>query len=269
MGHGVLNLVFDTNPAGRGDDKTFVSGMLMGMARRRSATARFNSGDGQSRSADGQEGLSAPAGQRRNGKRGRPSHRPAASARFLRGVVGFGFARTSARRAAYSCTLGFQGEPAFGPPAFMHREAILDSPEAPISHHWLDSTHISFGVLTAGIVADRLQVRSQPFQRPRTGPTSVEYRDRLAGFDFRSRLLEPDANAVRCREAGAISSIRSNSSRASTRRGGRPARSLRTRSRAGWKFAGNDRLGQKAVEGRRRRRVRCRSFAQERPLDNL
>jgi hypothetical protein len=34
----------------------------------------------------------------------------------------------------------------------MHREAILDSPEAPISHHWLDSTHISFGVVTAGVV---------------------------------------------------------------------------------------------------------------------
>ena len=33
---------------------------------------------------------------------------------------------------------------AFGPPAFMHRMSSMDSPEAPISHHWLDSTHISF-----------------------------------------------------------------------------------------------------------------------------
>jgi hypothetical protein len=37
----------------------------------------------------------------------------------------------------------------------MHRESIMDSPEAPISHHWLDSTHISFGVLTGGVVLDR------------------------------------------------------------------------------------------------------------------
>jgi hypothetical protein len=58
---------------------------------------------------------------------------------------------------------GLPGEPAFGPPAFMHREAILDSPEAPISHHWLDSTHISFGVLTAGIVADRFKVEVSRF----------------------------------------------------------------------------------------------------------
>jgi hypothetical protein len=58
---------------------------------------------------------------------------------------------------------GLPGEPAFGPPAFMHREAIMDSPEAPISHHWLDSTHISFGVLTGGIVLDRVKVEVSRF----------------------------------------------------------------------------------------------------------
>jgi hypothetical protein len=58
---------------------------------------------------------------------------------------------------------GLPGEPAFGPPAFMHREAIQDSPEAPISHHWLDSTHISFGVLTGGIVADRVKLEFSRF----------------------------------------------------------------------------------------------------------
>jgi hypothetical protein len=58
---------------------------------------------------------------------------------------------------------GLPGEPAFGPPAFMHREAIMDSPEAPISHHWLDSTHISFGVLTAGLIVDRFKVEVSRF----------------------------------------------------------------------------------------------------------
>jgi hypothetical protein len=55
---------------------------------------------------------------------------------------------------------GLPGEPAFGPPAFMHRESILDSPEAPITHHWLDSTHISFGVVTAGVVLDRVKIEA-------------------------------------------------------------------------------------------------------------
>ena len=45
----------------------------------------------------------------------------------------------------------------------MHREAILDSPEAPITHHWLDSTHISFGVLTGGIVLDRVKLEVSRF----------------------------------------------------------------------------------------------------------
>jgi len=58
---------------------------------------------------------------------------------------------------------GLPGEPAFGPPAFMHRESIMDSPEAPISHHWLDSTHISFGVITAGIVADKVKLEVSRF----------------------------------------------------------------------------------------------------------
>lgn len=43
------------------------------------------------------------------------------------------------------------GEPALGPPAFMHRASALVDPMAPIGHHWQDATHISFGVLTAGV----------------------------------------------------------------------------------------------------------------------
>jgi hypothetical protein len=46
---------------------------------------------------------------------------------------------------------GYPGEPALGPPTFMHRLSAMDSPDAPISHHWQDSTHITFGVATAGL----------------------------------------------------------------------------------------------------------------------
>ena len=34
----------------------------------------------------------------------------------------------------------------------MHRFSGIEIPEAPITHHWLDSTHITFGVATAGLV---------------------------------------------------------------------------------------------------------------------
>lgn len=46
--------------------------------------------------------------------------------------------------------LGYPGEPAFGPVAFMHRPSSLYNPNAPISHHWQDATHILFGVSTLG-----------------------------------------------------------------------------------------------------------------------
>src|SRR5213596_338978 len=46
---------------------------------------------------------------------------------------------------------GYPGEPAIGPPTFMHRPSAMDDPDAPIGHHWQDSTHVTFGVATAGV----------------------------------------------------------------------------------------------------------------------
>jgi hypothetical protein len=51
---------------------------------------------------------------------------------------------------------GYPGEPALGPPTFMHRLSAMDNPDAPIGHHWQDSTHVTFGVATAGLVWSRL-----------------------------------------------------------------------------------------------------------------
>jgi hypothetical protein len=59
---------------------------------------------------------------------------------------------------------GLPGEPAFGPPAFMHRLSTMDSPEAPISHHWLDSTHITFGVVTAGFIHSNWKIEASGFR---------------------------------------------------------------------------------------------------------
>ena len=43
------------------------------------------------------------------------------------------------------------GEPAIGPVAFMHRPSSEGDPLATLAHHWQDATHITFGVVTAGI----------------------------------------------------------------------------------------------------------------------
>ena len=43
------------------------------------------------------------------------------------------------------------GEPALGPVAFIHRASAADNPTAPLGHHTFDSTHVSFGVVTAAV----------------------------------------------------------------------------------------------------------------------
>lgn len=55
------------------------------------------------------------------------------------------------------------GEPALGPTAFPHRLSAMDNPAAAISHHWLDSTHISFGVLTLGVARRQWQLEGSYF----------------------------------------------------------------------------------------------------------
>ena len=44
------------------------------------------------------------------------------------------------------------GEPALGPVAFPHRMSAWYDPLAVLGHHWQDATHISFGVLTLGLI---------------------------------------------------------------------------------------------------------------------
>jgi hypothetical protein len=59
---------------------------------------------------------------------------------------------------------GLPGEPALGPPAFMHRFSGSAIPVAPITHHWLDSTHITYGVLTGGVVVGRVKLEASAFR---------------------------------------------------------------------------------------------------------
>ncbi len=46
---------------------------------------------------------------------------------------------------------GLAGEPALGPVAFPHRPSAMPNPVAPITHHWIDSSHITFGLVTTGV----------------------------------------------------------------------------------------------------------------------
>jgi len=152
MAHGVLNLAYDHQSGRRGDDKAFGSGMLMGTARRPlgSGTLQFKAMVSPDPTM-GKRGypLLLASGETANG-RDRLIDRQHPHDFFME--LSASVSQQVASKSSVFLYAGLPGEPAFGPPAFMHREAILDSPEAPITHHWLDSTHVSFGVLTAGLV---------------------------------------------------------------------------------------------------------------------
>lgn len=56
------------------------------------------------------------------------------------------------------------GEPALGPVAYMHRPSAQNDPFAPLGHHWEDATHITFGVITAGVFTRTVQLEGTLFQ---------------------------------------------------------------------------------------------------------
>lgn len=56
------------------------------------------------------------------------------------------------------------GEPAIGPVAYMHRPSAQNDLFAPLGHHWEDATHITFGVVTAGVFTRSMQLEGTLFQ---------------------------------------------------------------------------------------------------------
>ena len=164
MTHGFVSLVYDRQGGPRGDTKTFSSSMLMTRAQR-------PLGDGTLGlrgmiSADplmGKNGypLLLQTGETADGQallvdRQHPHDL------FMELAATYSY-RISERDSVFAY-VGLPGEPALGPPAFMHRFSGEDNPEAPIGHHWLDSTHITFGVVTLGVVLDRLKLEASIFR---------------------------------------------------------------------------------------------------------
>jgi hypothetical protein len=66
-------------------------------------------------------------------------------------------------RGTWYAYLGFPGEPALGPVAFMHRASASENPSAPLAHHLQDSTHISYGVFTTGFTYRWLKAEGSIF----------------------------------------------------------------------------------------------------------
>lgn len=163
MVHGFATLIYDNQGGPRGDSKTFSTSMLMGSAQ--------HALGGGTLTLRGMVSLDPLMG-----KRGYPLL--LASGESADGVTKLidrqhphdAFMELSA---TYSHPItnglsgfvyfGLPGEPALGPATFMHRFPGMANPEAPISHHWLDSTHVTFGVLTAGLATRGVKLEGSVF----------------------------------------------------------------------------------------------------------
>lgn len=165
MGHLLLNGVYDHQSGPRGSNKGFASGMVMGMA-----TGALSDRDTvQFRAMLSPEPLMGrrgfpillAAGETADG-RTQLVDRQHPHDLFME--LSASYSRRIGEKGSAFVYVGLPGEPAFGPPAFMHRLSIMDSPEAPISHHWLDSTHIAFGVVTAGATWGGVKVEASRYK---------------------------------------------------------------------------------------------------------
>jgi hypothetical protein len=90
--------------------------------------------------------------------------------------------------------VGLPGEPALGPTAFMHRLSGMDDPEAPLAHHWLDSTHVSWGVATAGYTWQGVKLEASAFNGRE--PDQFHYNIQTGSLDSYAlrATLNPTAN---------------------------------------------------------------------------
>lgn len=152
MTHGYANLIYDHQGGKRGDDETFSESMLMAMTSRPLGEGRFGlRGMFSFDPFMGKDGypLLLQTGETPDGEtplidRQHPHD-------FLMELAATYSLPVTKDSSVYGY-FGYPGEPALGPPTFMHRFSGMDNPEAPLGHHWLDSTHITFGVATLGYV---------------------------------------------------------------------------------------------------------------------
>ncbi len=164
MIHGFANAIYDHQGGPRGDSKTFSTSMLMLM--------------GQRPLGDGTLGLRSMVSlDPLMGKSGYPlllqtgetadGHSPLVDRQHPHDLfmeLAVTYSMPLANDSSVFVYAGLPGEPALGPPAFMHRISGIDNPEAPIAHHWLDSTHITYGVLTGGYVLHNWKLEASAFR---------------------------------------------------------------------------------------------------------
>jgi hypothetical protein len=165
MTHGFATLIYDHQGGPRGDSKTFSENMLMGMATRPLGNGRL--GLRAMLSAEpwtvGRGGypLLLQTGETADGVHPLVDHQ---HPHDLFMELAATYSVPVGKDSSAFIYLGLPGEPALGPVTFMHRFSGVDNPEAPLGHHWLDSTHITYGVATLGWIRGGFKLEGSAFK---------------------------------------------------------------------------------------------------------
>ena len=163
MAHGYATAVHDDQGGPRGDRMAFVASMLMGMAQREVGGGRLTlKAMGSLDPLMGERGypLLLATGETADGQT-ELVDRQHPHDLFME--LSATYSRPLGEGTSGFIYLGLPGEPALGPATYMHRFSGHANPEAPISHHWLDSTHVTFGVATVGVVRDGMKLEGSVF----------------------------------------------------------------------------------------------------------
>ena len=78
-------------------------------------------------------------------------------------ALGFEYARALSENTTLQLYFAPVGDPALGPTAYPHRASAMELPQATLSHHLQDSTHISDDVITAGIAYGQFKLEASGF----------------------------------------------------------------------------------------------------------
>ena len=163
MVHGYAHLVYDHQSGPRGDSTVFSESMVMVMAQHGAGPGTLTL-----RSMLSLDPVMGPAGYPLLLQTGETANgiTPLVDRQHPHNLfmeMAAVYAVPLGARSSAFVYLGYPGEPALGPVTFMHRLSGQDNPAAPISHHWLDSTHVTFGVATAGVVHGDWKIEASAF----------------------------------------------------------------------------------------------------------
>jgi hypothetical protein len=177
MGHGNAFLQFLADAGERGQDQFGSINWFMGMAHRRAGAGRLGLHGMFSLEPATVRGCGYPdllaTGERCHGE----AIHDRQHQHDLIMEVAASYDRPLTDTVRWQLYGGPAAEPALGPVAYPHRLSAMPNLLAPITHHWLDATHITFGSVTTGLYTTRWKAEASAFN----GREPDEDR---TGFDF-------------------------------------------------------------------------------------